>query len=111
MWPRCSRYLHISMPRHDMLKAHPLFGRSDSFWLLPLHGSLPSREQRLIFARPPRGVRKIVIATNIAETSITIDDVVYVIDSGLHKENTYNAADRVRVDTAMVTMWPAATLD
>lgn len=44
--------------------------------LYPLHGSMPTAQQRGIFDRPPRGQRKVVIATNIAESSITIDDVV-----------------------------------
>ena len=45
--------------------------------------------------RPPVGVRKIVLATNIAETSITIDDVVYVINAGNEKEHMYDAANKV----------------
>lgn len=46
-------------------------------------------------SRPPVGVRKIVLATNIAETSITIDDVVYVINAGNVKEQMYDTAKKV----------------
>ncbi|CAG9466338.1 unnamed protein product [Pedinophyceae sp. YPF-701] len=59
-------------------------------WLIPLHSTLSTAQQNTIFNRPPKGVRKIVIATNIAETSITIDDVVFVVDAGRAKENGYN---------------------
>merc|ERR1712018_193762 len=61
----------------------------------PLHSMMPTINQKKIFNKPPNGVRKIVIATNIAETSITIDDVVYVIDSGKIKLTKYNAQDNI----------------
>lgn len=47
--------------------------------------------QRLIFDKPEDGVRKIVLATNMAETSITINDVVFVVDCGKAKETSYDA--------------------
>lgn len=47
--------------------------------------------QRLIFDKPENGIRKIVLATNMAETSITINDVVFVVDCGKAKETSYDA--------------------
>ena len=61
----------------------------------PLHSMMPTMNQRKIFNKPSKGVRKIVLATNIAETSITIDDVVYVIDTGKIKMTRYNARDNI----------------
>ncbi|PIK46853.1 putative ATP-dependent RNA helicase DHX30 [Apostichopus japonicus] len=58
-------------------------------YIFPVHSSIPLSEQQQIFQRPPDGRRKIVLATNIAETSITIDDVVYVVNTGSHKEQRY----------------------
>jgi HrpA-like RNA helicase len=68
---------------------HP-FNNKSKYSILPLHSGIPSKDQRKVFMRPPKGVRKIVLATNIAETSITIDDVAFVCDSGRAKEKNYD---------------------
>ena len=57
---------------------------------LPLHASLQSSEQRLVFKKPPSGLRKVVAATNVAETSITIEDIVAVIETGRVKETSFD---------------------
>ncbi|XP_019054785.1 PREDICTED: DExH-box ATP-dependent RNA helicase DExH3-like [Nelumbo nucifera] len=75
----------------EQLQAHPLLGDPSRVLLLACHGSMASSEQRLIFEKPEDGIRKIVLATNIAETSITIDDVVFVVDCGKVKETSYDA--------------------
>ncbi|KAI5299850.1 hypothetical protein KEM56_002917, partial [Ascosphaera pollenicola] len=62
---------------------------------LPLHASLTSEEQRRVFLRPPTGKRKVIAATNVAETSITIEDVVAVIDTGRVKETRYDPGDDI----------------
>ncbi|KAL0464181.1 UNVERIFIED_CONTAM: DExH-box ATP-dependent RNA helicase DExH3 [Sesamum latifolium] len=75
----------------DQLQAHPLLGDPSRVLLLACHGSMPSTEQKLIFDKAEDGVRKIVLATNMAETSITINDVVFVVDCGKAKETSYDA--------------------
>ncbi|KAJ9185274.1 hypothetical protein P3X46_004927 [Hevea brasiliensis] len=75
----------------DQLKAHPLLGDPNRVLLLTCHGSMATSEQKLIFERPSPDVRKIVLATNMAEASITINDVVFVVDCGKAKETTYDA--------------------
>lgn len=63
---------------------------------------MQSSDQRRIFQRPTNGKRKIVLSTNLAETSITIDDIVYVIDSGKVKVKSYDALTGV---TALKAEW------
>lgn len=79
----------------DKVKANNYLGDSGKFLVLPLHGSMPTINQREIFDSPSPAKRKIVLATNIAESSITIDDVVYVIDCGKAKETSYDALNKL----------------
>ncbi|KAL4990853.1 P-loop containing nucleoside triphosphate hydrolase protein [Aspergillus falconensis] len=62
---------------------------------LPLHASLLPAEQRRVFQSPPKGKRKVIAATNVAETSITIEDIVAVIDTGRVKETSYDPRDNM----------------
>ncbi|KDO81970.1 hypothetical protein CISIN_1g005291mg [Citrus sinensis] len=58
--------------------------------ILPLHGSLPPEMQVRVFSPPPPNCRRFIVSTNIAETSLTVDGVVYVIDCGYVKQRQYN---------------------
>ncbi|KAG8429744.1 hypothetical protein GDO86_019335, partial [Hymenochirus boettgeri] len=84
---------------HDLLMSQVMF-KSDKFIIIPLHSLMPTVNQTEVFKKPPCGVRKIVIATNIAETSITIDDVVHVIDGGKIKETHYDTQNNISTMTA-----------
>ncbi|KAJ7562998.1 hypothetical protein O6H91_03G092300 [Diphasiastrum complanatum] len=86
----------------DRLTASQKFKDLATEWLLALHSSIAPDDQRKVFRIPPQGVRKIVLATNIAETSVTIPDVVHVIDCGKHKENRF---DPHRGMSRMLEVW------
>lgn len=72
--------------------AKKLGSRIKELVICPIYANLPSELQSKIFEPTPNGARKVVLATNIAETSLTIDGIVYVIDPGYVKENVYNPA-------------------
>ncbi|XP_057189902.1 ATP-dependent RNA helicase DHX30 [Triplophysa rosa] len=76
--------------------------RSGSLMILPLHSSMAVADQQAVFHRPPYGQRKIVLATNIAETSVTIDDIVHVVDVGSQKEQNYDPKTKV---SGLNTVW------
>ncbi|KAL6604170.1 P-loop containing nucleoside triphosphate hydrolase protein [Neocallimastix sp. 'constans'] len=82
-WDDISRLQYI-------LSQDPLFMDPNRCIVLPLHSSVSPEAQKKVFERPIKGQTKIVLATNIAETSVTIDDVVFVIDCGKHKEKIYD---------------------
>uniref|UniRef100_A0A6Q2WUT0 RNA helicase n=1 Tax=Esox lucius TaxID=8010 RepID=A0A6Q2WUT0_ESOLU len=86
---------------NDLLMTQQMF-KSDRFVIIPLHSLMPTVTQTSVFKRPPPGVRKIVIATNIAETSITIDDVVFVIDGGKIKETHFDTQNNI---STMAAEW------
>ena len=80
----------------ELLQQSPAFRTGQARdWVLPIHSTIPPEEQRLVFKRPPKGVRKVVLATNIAETAITIDDVAFVVDTGRMKETRYDPLKRM----------------
>lgn len=75
---------------------------------VPLYSSLPPRQQQLIFSKAPgpsvpggKPGRKVVVSTNLAETSLTIDGIVYVVDPGFSKQKVYNP--RIRVESLLVS--------
>ena len=86
----------------ERLCTSPFFKDSSKYVISALHSMVPSEEQKKVFRQSPPGCRKIVLSTNIAETAITINDVVYVIDSGRMKEKSYDPYDNV---STLQTSW------
>lgn len=70
--------------------------KNKNWIILPLHSTLSIAEQDKVFDYPPDGIRKCIISTNIAETSVTIDGIRFVIDSGKVKEMSYDATTKMQ---------------
>jgi pre-mRNA-splicing factor ATP-dependent RNA helicase DHX16 len=82
-------------------RSRALGARIPELIICPIYANLPSDQQAKIFEKTSKGARKVVIATNIAETSLTIDGICYVIDSGFNKQKTFNA--RSGMESLVVT--------
>lgn len=79
----------------DRIQDDKRFSDSSRYVLYLLHSQMQSSDQKRAFKNAGPGVRKIILSTNIAETSITINDVVFVVDSGKVKEKSYDALTSV----------------
>ncbi|XP_034277526.1 pre-mRNA-splicing factor ATP-dependent RNA helicase DHX16 [Pantherophis guttatus] len=111
--------IHVTQPRGDILvfltgqeeieaccemlqdRCRRLGSKIAELVVLPIYANLPSDMQAKIFEPTPPGARKVVVATNIAETSLTIDGIIYVIDPGFCKQKSYNA--RTGMESLIVT--------
>ena len=75
-------------------------GHVQGIMILPLYGSMPTNQQKRVFEPCDPSVRRIIVSTNIAATSVTVDGVVYVVDSGYVKQSSYN--QRTGLDSLQV---------
>ena len=89
---------HVSMLQE---RTRRLGSKIEQLLILPLYADLPADMQAKLFEPTPPNGRKVILATNIAETSVTIDGIIYVIDTGLCKQNSYNA--RTGMESLVVT--------
>ncbi|MBN3311408.1 DHX35 helicase, partial [Atractosteus spatula] len=85
----------------EQARALSRFGMKKHLRVLPMYAGLPYQEQMKVFERAPPSVRKVVVATNIAETSITINGIVFVIDCAFVKLRAYNP--KTAIESLVVT--------
>ncbi|XP_071946737.1 probable ATP-dependent RNA helicase DHX34 [Antedon mediterranea] len=81
----------------SVVEAAKMYASKTKRWIvLPLHSTLSIAEQDKVFDVAPEGVRKCIVSTNIAETSVTIDGVRFIVDSGKVKEMSYDSKAKMR---------------
>ncbi|KAL0260662.1 hypothetical protein SLS55_004352 [Diplodia seriata] len=90
-------------------RAMNLNPKTPSIQALPLYAGLPTDQQMYVFEPTPENTRKVIVATNIAEASVTIDGIVYVIDCGYVKLRAYNPNTGIETLTATPVSKASAT--
>uniref|UniRef100_A0AAY5KMB6 RNA helicase n=1 Tax=Esox lucius TaxID=8010 RepID=A0AAY5KMB6_ESOLU len=107
----CTRAVLIFLPGYDEivgLRDRILYDDkrfsdyAHRYQVFTLHSNMQTADQKKVLKNTPAGVRKIILSTNIAETSITVNDVVFVIDSGKVKEKSFDALNHV---TMLKMVW------
>ena len=96
----------IQMIAERSSSIHP---RAPQILALPLYAGLPSEQQLYVFEAAPENTRKVIVSTNIAEASLTIDGIVYVIDCGFVKLRTFNPNSGIELLTATPVSKASAT--
>ncbi|CAE8720871.1 unnamed protein product [Polarella glacialis] len=86
----------------EMVKRLEASAMQSQLAIFALHSRMPTSEQQAIFRPPPPGKRKVIIATVLAETSITVEDIVFVVDTGRSRSTFFNEASMV---SALRTVW------
>uniref|UniRef100_A0A3Q3AWS4 RNA helicase n=1 Tax=Kryptolebias marmoratus TaxID=37003 RepID=A0A3Q3AWS4_KRYMA len=92
----------VSLRDHILYDDKRFSTHPESYQVFTLHSDMQTMDQKKAMKPTPSGVRKIILSTNIAETSITINDVVFVIDSGKVKEKSFDTLSRVSM---LKTVW------
>ncbi|XP_053787404.1 3'-5' RNA helicase YTHDC2-like isoform X7 [Vidua chalybeata] len=87
----------VSLRDRILLDDKRFAANAHRYQVFMLHSSVQTLDQKKVLETPPFGIRKIILSTNIAETSITVNDVVFVIDSGKVKEKSFDVLSRVTV--------------
>lgn len=77
--------------------------------ILPIYSQLPADLQSKIFEKAPEGMRKVVVSTNIAETSLTVDGIIYVVDTGYCKLKVHILAPLYDLTCCLLTACPACS--